>query len=210
MTGNGYFMKKLFLIIIFISFVLQGCMTVNRQMLGKVDVEPPTQKAAAIVEVKAGDFVQTLNGGKPDKDALPGPVALRGIARTILTSWKRSNIIAGYYFEGSTRSIPDYTIIISGSSNKESSTLRNVLCGLTLMLIPASTTMTYDLNIELINNHSRKHYHVKAGNSVTEYRQLFLLPAVLFYSQGGQEMLQDIADYTYDEFKKQGTFNLYL
>lgn len=203
-------MKKIFLIIISISFVLQGCVTVNRQMLGKVDVYPPAQKAAAIVEIKTGDFVQTLNGGKPDKDALPGPVALKGIARSMMTSWKRSNIIAGYYFEGSSRSTPDYTIILSGSSNKESSTLRNILCGLTLMLIPASTTMTYDLNIELINNHSKKHYQIEAVNSFTEYRQLFLLPAVLFSSQGSREMMQDIADYTYDEFRKQGAFNLYL
>lgn len=203
-------MKKTFLILIFAGLILQGCMTVNRQMLGKVDVYPPAPKATALVEVKTGEFTQTLNGDKIDKDALPGNVVLNALANSMMMRWKRNNIIAGYNYAGSLQTLPDYTIILSGASNKDSSSARNLLCGLTLMLIPASTTMTYDLNIELINNHSKKHYQVKAKNAVTRYTQLFLLPTLPFASTGNQEMLQDIADFTYDELRKQGAFNLYL
>lgn len=203
-------MKKALMILIFACLILQGCMTVNRQMLSKVDVYPPAQKATALVEVKTGEFIQTLNGEKIDKDALPGNVVLNALANSIMMRWKRSNIIAGYDYTGSLQTLPDYTIILSGTGNKDSSSVRNLLCGLTLMLIPASTTMTYELNIELINNHSKKHYQVKAKNAVTRYTQLFLLPTLPFASAGNQEMLQDIADFTYDEFRKQGAFNLYL
>jgi hypothetical protein len=203
-------MKKTVLILISTILILQGCMTVNRQMLGKADIYPPAQKATAIVEVKTGELIQTLNGDKVDKDAMPGNVVLNALTNSIMMRWKRNNIIAGYNYTGSLETLPDYTVIVSGTSNKDSSTMRNILCGLTLMLIPTSTTMTYDLNIELINNHSQKHYQVKARNAVTKYTHLFLLPTLPFASSGGQEMLQDIADYTYDELRKQGAFNLYL
>jgi hypothetical protein len=203
-------MKKIFLILIFISSIFQGCMTINKQLLAGVDVYPPAQKASAVIEVKAGEFIQTLNGDKINKDALPGSVVSNTLAKSIMMRWKQNNIIAGYYLAGSAQAQPDYTVIVSGASNKDVSTVRNILCGLTLMIIPTSTTLTYDLNIELINNHSQKHYQVKAKNAVTKYTQLFLLPALPFSSTGGREMLQDIADYTYEELRKQGAFNLYL
>jgi len=39
--------------------------------------------------------------------------------------------------------------------------------GLTLILLPSSSTLTYDLNLEFTNNHTQKHYTVKAKNAVT-------------------------------------------
>ena len=75
------------------------------------------------------------------------------------------------------------------------------------MLIPSSSTLTYDLNLEFVNNHTQKHFTVKAKNGVTTWMQILLLPALPVSWIGANNMINDVADYTYDELRKQGAFN---
>ena len=74
------------------------------------------------------------------------------------------------------------------------------------MLLPSSSTLIYDLNLEFTNNHTQKHYTVKAKNAVTTWMQILLFPALPFSWIGSNNMLNDIADYSYDELRKQDAF----
>jgi hypothetical protein len=191
--------------VLIVLFCLVGCVTVNEEMLRKVSVFPP-QKPAMTVEVKTGDLIQTLNGEGQNRGVLSGTTVLKSVATSMMLRWKDKGIIADYAFPGDLKKEPDYTIILSGTKNEDSSILAAILSGLTFIIIPTSSTLTYDLNIEFINNHTQKHYIVKAKNAVTIWMQIFLLPAVPFSWIGSHNMVNDIADYSFDELQKQGAF----
>lgn len=185
--------------------VLSGCVTVNEEMLRKVSITPP-QKQTMTVEVKTGELIQKLNGEGQNRGVLSGTTVLNAVAKSMMMHWKNKDIIGDYGFSGELKKEPDYTITLSGVRNEDGSMAGAVLSGLTLMLLPSSSTLTYDLNLEFINNHTQKHYTVKAKNAVTTWMQILLLPALPFSWIGSNNMLNDIADYSYDELRKQGAF----
>jgi hypothetical protein len=194
-----------YLIPVLLLIALSGCVTVNEEMLRKVSISPP-QKQAMTVEVKTGELIQKLNGEGQNRGVLSGTTVLNAVAKSMMIRWKNKDIIADYGSAGELKKEPDYTIILSGVRNEDGSIAGAVLSGLTLMLLPSSSTLTYDLNVEFINNHTQKHYTVKAKNAVTTWMQILLLPALPFSWIGSNNMLNDIADYSYDELRKQGAF----
>jgi hypothetical protein len=193
------------LMVLGLLVLLTGCVTVNEEMLRKVSVSPP-QKQIMIVEVKTGELIQKLNGEGQNRGVLSGTTVLNAVAKSMMMRWKNKDIIADYGFSGELKKEPDYTITLSGVRNEDGSIAGAVLSGLTLMLLPSSSTLTYDLNLEFINNHTQKHYTVKAKNAVTTWMQILLLPALPFSWIGSNNMLNDIADYSYDELCKQDAF----
>jgi hypothetical protein len=175
-------------------------------MLRKVTIVPP-QKRGMTVEIKTGELIQQFNGYGSNPLGISGTTVLNAVAESIMNRWKNKDIITDYVLsEEELNKKPDYTIILSGTRNEESSIVAAELCGLTLMIIPTVSTLTYDLNLEFINNHTHKHYFVKAKNATTTWIDIFLLPALPFFWIGAHEMLTDIADYSYDELQKQGAF----
>lgn len=189
----------------FVLIALSGCVTVNEEMLRKVSISPP-QKQTMTVEVKTGELIQKLNGEGQNRGVLSGTTVLNAVAKSMMIRWKNKDIISDYGSAGELKKEPDYTITLSGVRNEDGSIAGAVLSGLTLMLLPSSSTLTYDLNLEFINNHTQKHYNVKAKNAVTTWMQILLLPALPFSWIGSNNMLNDIADYSYDELSKQGAF----
>ena len=158
------------------------------------------------VEVKTGELIQKLNGEGQNRGVLSGTTVLNAIGKSMMMRWKNKDIIADYGFSGELKKEPDYTVTLSGVRNEDGSMIGAVLSGLTLMLIPSSSTLTYDLNLEFVNNHTHKHYTVKAKNAVTTWMQILLLPALPFSWIGSNNMINDIADYSYDDLSKQGAF----
>lgn len=184
---------------------LTGCVTVNEEMLRKVSISPP-QKQEMTVEVKTGELIQKLNGEGQNRGVLSGTTVLNAIGKSMMMHWKNKDIIADYGFSGELKKEPDYTVTLSGVRNEDGSIAGAVLSGLTLMLLPSSSTLTYDLNFDFVNNHTQKHYTIKAKNAVTTWMQILLLPALPFSWIGSNNMINDIADYSYDELRKQGAF----
>lgn len=184
---------------------LTGCVTVNEEMLRKVSITSP-QNQAMTVEVKTGELIQKLNGEGQNRGVISGTTVLNAIGKSMMMRWKNKDIIADYGFSGELKKVPDYTVTLSGVRNEDGSMIGAVLSGLTLMLIPSSSTLTYDLNLEFVNNHTHKHYTVKAKNAVTTWMQILLLPALPFSWIGSNNMINDIADYSYDDLSKQGAF----
>lgn len=195
-----------FLTIVFLTITLSGCITINEEMLRKTVVTPP-QKQTSTVELKTGELIQQLNGEGQNRGVLSSTTVLNAFGKSMMMRWKNKDVISDYGTPGELSVDPDYTVTISGLKNEDGSMLGAVLCGLTLMIIPSAATLTYDLNIELINNHTKKHYIVKAKNAVTTWMQILLLPALPFSWIGSNNMINDIADYSYGELYKQGAFN---
>ena len=198
-------MKNIEITLLAVVVALTGCVSVNEGMLRQVSISPP-QNHAMIVEVKTGELIQKLNGEGQNRGVLSGTTVLNALGKSMMMRWKNKDIIADYGFSGDLEKEPDYTVTLSGVKNEDGSMFGAVLSGLTLMLIPSSATLTYDVNLEFINNHTKKHYTVKSKNAVTTWMQILLLPALPFSWIGSNNMINDIADYSYDELRKQGAF----
>lgn len=186
--------------------LLSGCVSINEEMLRKVEVTPP-QNNLPIIEVKTGELVQKFNGKGDNRGVLSGTTVLNAIGKSMMTRWQNQDLIDDYGFSGDLEQNPDYTLTLSGVRNEDGSIAGAVLTGISLFLIPTSSTLTYDLNIEVTNNHTQEKHAVKAKNAVTTWMQLLLFPAVPFSWIGSNNMINDIADYSYEELRKQGAFS---
>jgi hypothetical protein len=196
-------MKKFIPVFALVS--LSGCVTVNEEMLRKVTISPPPNHQMT-VEIKTGELIQKLNGEGQNRGVVSGTTVLDAISTSMMKRWQNKDLISDYASSGGLKKDPDYTITLSGIRNEDGSIAAAILGGLTLMIIPTTATLTYNLDVEFINNHNKKHYTVKAKNAVTTWMQIMLLPALPFSWMGSNNMLNDIADYSYDELRKQGAF----
>jgi hypothetical protein len=75
-----------------------------------------------------------------------------------------------------------------------------------LGLIPTSSTISFDLNFDTVNNRTKKHYLVKTKSGFTVWTQILLFPALPFSWVGRNNMMDDVADYVYEDLRKQGAF----
>jgi hypothetical protein len=185
---------------------LTGCVTVNKEMLRHSQL-PSSAAYRGVVEVKNGDLVQKLNNEGTNRGVLSGATLIDAVSTAILKRWKGNDLISDYGSPGSLEKEPDYTLSLSGVRNEDSSIAGAIFSGLTLMLIPTSATLTYDLNAEFINNRTHKKYIVPFKNGVTTYTQILLLPVLPFSWIGSSNMLADMSDYLYAELSKQGAFS---
>lgn len=185
--------------------MLSGCMTYNEEMLRKVpEVKAPAR--AAVIETKVGDFIQRLNREGTNAGPLSNTALANQVIKLIMDRWEDLGIVADYGKPGEIKGTPDYTLILSGARDEEGSIGLAVLSGLTLMLLPTSSTLTYDLNVELIDNKTSRHYEAKAKNAVTTVMEILFLPALPFSWIGGKHAVDDIADHLYHELHAQGAF----
>ncbi len=196
---------KIVLPLLVIFSLLTGCVTVNEEMLQKVNIEE-IQEQQKIVEIKTGELVQMLNGEGQNRGVMSGTTVLNALNTSMMERWKNKGIISDYLKTGELKERPDYTLTLSGVRNEDGSIPGAILSGLTLMIIPSSSTLTYDMQIDFVNNHTQKHYKVKAKNAVTTWMQILLLPVFPFSWIGSNNMINDIADYSYNELQKQGAF----
>ncbi len=193
------------MLVVLVMVVLSGCMTFNEAMLRKVDI-PKQQNPDAIVETKAGDLVQKFNG-TPKRGVMSGTTVLNAVVKSMMNRWKKKGLIADFGAAGKLDKKPDFTLIVSGIRDEEGSVLGAVLCGITLYIIPTSSTLIYDLDVELVNNKTQQHYFVKVKNGVTTWMEIIFLPFFAISWIGSHNMMVDMADYAYDELKQQGAFN---
>jgi len=194
------------LIVVSLFLVLSGCMTVNEGLIRKVDV-PEASNKNLLVEIKPGELVQKLNGQGVNQGVLSGTTVLNALSKSMVLKWKQKGLISDYGFTGDLDANPDYTLLISGTRNEDANMTAAFLSGMALMLIPTTSTLTYDLDAELIDNKTGKHYKSKAKNAVTTWIQILLFPAMPFAWIGTDNMIGDMSMFYYDDFKKQGAFS---
>ena len=124
----------------------------------------------------------------------------------MLKRWKSQDLIADYGVSGKINKSPEYTMTINGIRNEDGSIAGSIFTGLTLYLIPSSQTLTYDLDVDFVNNKAKKRYNSKVKNALTNWQQILLLPATPFFWVGSSNMMSDMGDYLYEDLRKQGAF----
>lgn len=198
-------MKKT-LLLTTLALAISGCMTFNEKMLRQVESIKPLEKPI-LLETKTGELVLKLNGRGTGEGPFSGTTVAGNLIKMIGLRWKGKGIVSDFGPTGDLKANPDYTLTVSGVRNEEGSMSMAVLGGLSMMLIPTSSTLVYDLDFELVENKTSKKYNVKAKNAVTTTMEILFIPALPFSWIGASNTLSDIADYVYDEFYKQGAFN---
>lgn len=188
-----------------IAISATGCVTVNESMLPKSPLPAPVANAP-VIETHTGTLVQTLNGSGENRGVLSGETVVSSMTTAICNRWKRHDLISDYDSPGDLDRPADYSLTVSGKRNEDSSIAGAILSGLLLMIPPTSSTLTYDLQFDLTNKRTGQAYHTAAKNAVTSYMEILLLPALPFSWMGSMHMQDDIADYVYNEFRKQGAF----
>ena len=181
-----------------------GCMTFNGGGVPKVANRPP--EYASVVDLKVGNFAQTLNGAGTARGMWANNTMAMQTANWICMYWKRSKLISEYGPIGKLSKPPDYTLTISGSRDEQGSILGAVFTGLSLYLFPSSAVLTYDLELDLQNNQTGKSYHVHAKDSFFLWQHLIFLPVLPLQPVGCARMQRDMSAFIYSEFAKQGAF----
>jgi len=184
--------------------LIAGCMSFNNAEVLVVKNIPPKYKP--VVEMKVGDFTQKLNG----EGAARGVASNNSIANNalinILSRWKSKGLIADYDPIGKLNKKPDYTLTVNGYRNEDMSWMGSIFTGLTLYLIPSSSTLQYNLNLQLQNNKDNKTYNIDVKDSFTMWQHIIFLPAFPIFMVGTANMFSDLSMYSYSEFEKQGAF----
>lgn len=196
-------MKKIALLSMALG--LTGCMTVNEGLLRRTEI-PENSKNDILIELKSGELIQKHNGQGINQGVLSGTTVINNVGKSFLSLWKSKGVISDYGVAGDLEKSPDYTLMLSGVKNEDSNLTIAVLSGLAFGLIPVSATLTYDLDVDLVNNRTQQHFKTKVKNAVTTWTQILLLPALPFSFIGSYNMLSDMSAYTYDELYKQGAF----
>ncbi|MFM2007793.1 MAG: hypothetical protein RLZZ09_3448 [Pseudomonadota bacterium] len=198
-------MNRRDLLALAISASLTGCVTFNEQMLPKRDAPPPP--ARGVVEWSVGDVKQLLNG-----ESSPGGLAstqsgVSAFGQGMLNRWKSRELIADYGRAGELKTPPAYRLKLSGQIQESASILGSVATGLSLFLIPSSSTLTYNLKAEFTDLARNQTWTVPIRNGSTTWMQILLFPATPFGWMGASHMIEDTADYLYAELHKQGAFS---
>jgi hypothetical protein len=188
-----------------VLMVLTGCMTVNQKVLPQGTVLIPP-KTPAVVEVKYGQYLSTSNGAVTVDCETSPYYAVSNLTNQLMNRWVRHGLISDYGRAEELTTPPRYTLTVSGSQNDQSSTLVSLLHGLTMQLAPDSTKTTYNVIFQFEDHLTHRQYTVRAKSAYVLWEELFLFPMVPVYQSGANSAVDDIADYLYEELRKQGAF----
>ena len=195
-------MKKI--LVILILPLIGGCMTYSSGNLS--DISPSNFKSKANIEVSVGrNFYAHLDGGKMMTSNMHGRI----INDHVFDYWEDNNYISSFEyvplekFSGKA----DYNITLHGVQDGQSNIGLQVLCGLTLFIIPSFVDMKYSLEYALEDVKTGKKYKAKIDDSLTT---MWWLPYILvcpFSLNGRNNTMDRIAEYIHADFVKQGAFN---
>jgi len=201
---EGNMKSKIFCLLAGVLMMVSGCMTFNEKMLKTTDI-PKQQNPTFLIETKFGELVQRHNG-TPNRGVLSGTTVLKAVSKSMMGRWKSKGLISNYAVSGDLKQEPDFTLTLSGVRDEESSILLAVLCGLTLLVIPSNATLIYNLDVDLVDNKTQKGYSVKVKNGITTWTEIIFLPFLPIFWVGSHNAMNDMADYAYEELRKQGAF----
>ncbi len=187
-----------------VSAAVGGCMTFNEAMLRPAPISPPARAVA--VEVRVGDFAQTRNGEGKNEGLTSNATLANQLNKLIMRRWESKGVVSQYGAPGDLKVQADYAFTLSGRRDEDSSFMGAFFSGLTLMLIPSTSSLTFDLQGDLEDLRTGRHYQAKAKNATTTVMELLFLPALPVFWLGSQHTHEDIADALYGQFQAQGAF----
>lgn len=163
---------------------------------------PPVFKPR--VEHTVGDFAFTLEGGKMISSEYAGKL----LSERLMKAWVERGYVSDAWFVdgGDFNGTADYQLTLTGSQYGDSSLIAQILCGLTLYLLPYSVTQNYDVRYELEEVRSGRRFAATVQGDDEAWVQLFLLFAFPVAQRGLQETANRMADHLYQQFRAQGLF----
>ena len=189
--------------VVVIGGLVSGCTYVTEgSKLGPIS--PPANSMKPFIEHTVGDYAFSLEGGKLVTANFAGKI----INEHILDAWEARDYIRDYdaVDSGAFTGKADYNLTLNGSQYGESSIGMQILCGLTLFLIPYSVTQHYDIQYTLTEVQTGKSYTGSVEELNKVYVELFLLFALPFSAQNEQAMFERIGDHLYSQLHQQGAF----
>jgi len=191
-----------FVALLVIALLESGCAYVTEGTLGPIS--PPANTKQSFIEHTVGDFAYTLEGGKLVTSNVAGLL----INESVLDAWTDRDYIRDHEAvdAGEFTGKADYNLTLTGSQYGESSIGMQILCGLTVFLIPYSVTQHYDIQYTLTDVKTGKNYTGSVEESNKAYVELFLLFALPFSAHNEQTMFERIGDHLYNQLYQQGAF----
>ena len=168
-------------------------------------ITPQTPPFPPSVEYTVGDFSYSLEGGK----LISSNTAGEALNKKIIDGWKDRGYIrdAQYVDASAFTGKADYDVTLTGSQYGVSSIGMQVLCGLTMFLIPYTVTQHYDLQYMITDTKTGKKYSSGVQEANDTNVELFLLFAMPFAQDGQNAMLKRVGDHLYDQLYRQGAFS---
>jgi len=190
--------------------LLTGCISFNGKEIRRPEVES-VETPYAIVELEVAKFDTLMNGKEEGFGAghMEGTLG-RGEAAAIADIWKSKRLIEEYGWPGDLDAddVPTHRLVLSGTSDQVGSIGMSFLTGLTLYLVPSSSSTTTDIDVTLIRLADGKEFTATARNSTTMWQQIIFLPTSLFGSAiwGLYGAATDRSLHLYDQFEDAGAF----
>ena len=185
-------------------FLLSGCMNFNHVNIPEVQNKKPKTKPT--IGIKVGDFKQYCDGKLDTRNIISNEKMGLNCLAGILTPWKDGKLIKEYQPIEKYKNVPDYTLILNGSINEDSSTTLNIVSALTLFIIPSYTTASFNLSIVLINNETKKELKKSLKTSFTTWKDLIFLPVFPLFWIRMDNGLTARSMYLYHLLREQGAF----
>lgn len=190
--------------LLIVLILLSGCMYITEGTKLPPITALPSSAFQPKIEHTVGDFSFTLEGGKMVTSNFAGKL----VNENILNSWKDRKYVRDhdYVDAAAFTGKADYNLTLSGSQYGASSIGMQILSGLTLFLIPVTTTQNYDLQYTLVDVKTGKKYTGSLEESNKGYMQLFLFFAFPFGVHNENKMFERMGDHLYNQLYQQGAF----
>jgi len=195
---------KLSSVVIILS-LSTGCMTFSGDKLS--DLEPIKPMASPSIETSVSpdykydiDVMQVITSNKDGRMVND---------RIIDILWKDKGYISDskYVELGSFTGNADYNLTLSGRHIVDSSTVMQILSGLTLTIIPYTVDQEYDLVYTLENTKTGNTYTTEVNETESMWGWLLFFPAIPFSMVGSMNAIEHLSEHIYQDFVKQGAFS---
>jgi hypothetical protein len=186
-------------------FLISGCMNFNHVDIPEVHNKEPKTKPA--IGIKVGDFKQYCDGEIDTRDIISNEKMGLNCLAGILNPWENGKLIKEFQAVGKYKKLPDYTLMLNGSIDEDSSTTLNIVSALTLFIIPSYTTASFDLSFVLINNSTKEEFKKNLKTSFTVWKDLIFLPVFPFFWIRMDNRITDKSMFMYHQFNEEGAFS---
>jgi len=189
--------------ILLLSLGSVGCITTGGKELPEITTSEPGFRPSVEYSVSPA-FSFHLDGGKLVTSNRMG----NEINDAILDRWRDKEVIRSYSYAkpGQSPGSADYSLVLMGMQDGDSSIALQIISGLTLFVIPYYVDTRFSLEYELVERTSGRRYRAAANNEFVTVVSLLLLPISPFMQGARHRALSRIADHVYQDLHEQGAF----
>lgn len=186
-----------------LSLASVGCLTTGGKQLTEITTPVPGYQPSIACSVSP-EFAFHLDGGKLVSSNKMG----NEINEAVMDRWRDKGLVRSYVFArpGTSPTSAEYSLVLSGMQDGNSSVALQIISGLTLFVIPYYVDTRYSLEYALVEKSTGRTFKASANNEFFTLVSLLLLPISPFAQGARQRALVRIADHVYRDLHAQGAF----